>query len=119
MLLDVSRDGVKVAAARIAREHRPGGKGSVGGLDRAVDVLGATLRKASERAAARWILAFEIIVSRGLDESAADEVTQLAAVLCEPGERMFFRLRRRTVVHGLEDVLDAGGCQSRFLQAEA
>jgi hypothetical protein len=104
MLLQAARQRVQHARAPMAAQRLPGGQRRGGGLHRLVDLRGAGLRHLRQFAAARRVQGGE--VARAAHPAPADEVAEAAAVAFQPGLGDGIGLRRRAVVHGLEDGRD-------------
>ena len=106
MLLHAARERVQVARARVRRERLPRRERRARRAHRRVDVGRRAVRDARDRLRRRGIDHLEHRTRLG--PRAVDVVAEHAFVLAEPGERFLVALRRRAVLHRLEDFGDGG-----------
>ena len=109
MPLHLTGERVEEAGAHVGREPRPDGRRRIGGGNGRIDVRLAPLRDARQDRLRRGIDRLEIVAFGGSNPTAGDEVPEApVVVLFEPLQRRRVALRRRSVLHRLEQLGD--GC---------
>ena len=109
MFLHRARQGVEVARPGVAGEARPGGQGGTRGGDGGVHVRCAGLDDPGERGARRRVDDVEAAAVLPRHPPAAHVEPERAAVTGKPLQDRLIGLRRRPVLHRLEDLADARG----------
>ena len=109
MALHQPGERIEMAGAAMAAEPVPAGLGGARRGDRRFDVGLAGLSQAGKPLAGGGIDALQPLRSGGWTPGAADEEVEAVVMRLEPGARRPVRLRRRSIVHGLEDLGDAHG----------
>ena len=109
MFLHRARQGVEVARPGVAGEARPGGQGRTRGGDGGVHIRCAGLDDPGERGARRRVDDVEAAPVLPRHPPAAHVQPERAAVTGKPLQDRLIGLRRRPVLHRLEDLADARG----------
>jgi hypothetical protein len=107
VLLHLPGEGVQVPRPRVSADGPPVRLRRAGRAHRAVHVPRAGLGQPGERLAGGRIEGLERLAA-GLRPSPADEQPEAAAVLLQPRLGRRYRLGRRAVCHGAEDVGNGG-----------
>ena len=106
-LLDDAGNGVEVLRALMAREFRPCSKTLARRLHRSIHIGRRSLRDSGKHLAIGRIGDVEGF-RRGPGEGTVDEVAEALRVLLQPRHSVGVALRGGAVVHGVENVADAG-----------
>ncbi len=113
--LDLAGKRVQVAGAGVRRQPRPRGRGGVGGGHGGVDVRFAALRDARQDPLRGGVDRLEVLACGGGDPATVDKVAEPAVVmLLDPLERRRVALRRRPILHRLEQLGDGGHLDHRL-----
>src|SRR5664279_1071315 len=102
MTLDEPGDGIEVFGAGMAAEPRPSGLRLARCFHRSIDIPRTGLRHPGQHLARRRVRRVEPRTAFRLPPASVDEKLGVG-VLLDPGARFLVALRRRTVVHRVED----------------
>ena len=105
-LLDGAGDGVEILRARMAGEFGPRAEALARSLHRRIDICRRALRDAGNVLAIGGVGDIEQL--RWFGEAAIDEVAKALLMGFQPVEHMGVAFRGRAIVHGVEDLCDAG-----------